>query len=147
MITGSQFPRLESVPLYTSSQAAEDTIELAYRAGLDLDPWQRHVLTGALGRRADGKWSAFQVKLLVSRQNGKGSILEAREIAGLYLFKTDRLLIHTAHEHKTASEHYNPVWSLIQNSPELDQRVMRHSSAYGREFIQLLPGPTVILGS
>ena len=30
----------------------------------------------------------------------------ARELAGLYLFRTDRLMIHTAHEHKTASEHY-----------------------------------------
>src|ERR1700750_2511360 len=143
MIIGNQRPRLESIPPAVTWQAATDTIELASNAGLDLDPWQRHVLTGAMGKRADGKWSAFQVKLLVSRQNGKGSILEARELAGLYLFRTDRLLIHTGDEDKTASEHYNRVWSLIQNSPELDKRVMRHSSAYGREFIQLRPGPTV----
>jgi hypothetical protein len=147
LTTGYQRPRLESVPPAVSTSAATDTIELASYAGLHLDDWQCHVLTGALGKRADGKWSAFQVKLLVSRQNGKGSILEARELAGLYLFKTDRLLIHTAHEHKTASEHYNRVWALIQNSPELDKRVARHSSAYGREFIALKPGPTVIFGS
>lgn len=146
MIIGDQRPRLESVPVYVSSAGA-DAIELARLAGLDLDPWEQYVLTGALGRRGDGKWSAFEVKLLVSRQNGKGSILEARELAGLYLFKTDRLLIHTAHEHKTASEHYMRVWSLIQNTPDLDRRVARHSSAYGREFIALKPGPTIILGS
>lgn len=146
MITGYQRPRLESVPPYVSSAGA-DTIELARLAGLDLDPWQQHVLTGALGRRADGKWSAFEVKLLVSRQNGKGSILEARELAGLYLFKSDRLLIHTAHEHKTASEHFNRVWSLIDNQDDLRKRVARHSTAYGREFIQLKPGPTIVLGS
>lgn len=150
MIFGDQRPRLEYVPAFTSSSGA-DAIALSHIAGLDLDDWQQHVLTGALGRRPDGKWSAFEVKLLVSRQNGKGSILEARELAGLFLFKTDRLLIHTAHEHKTASEHYIRIMSLIQNTPELERRIQppggRHSSAYGREFIQTQPGPTIILGA
>jgi phage terminase large subunit-like protein len=145
VIFGDQTPRIESVPLYVSS-AAEDAIELASVAGLDLDHWQRHVLTGGLGRKADGRWSAFEVKILVSRQNGKGSILEARELAGLYLFSTDRLIIHTAHEHKTASEHYRRVMFLIENTPDLDKRVMRQSSAYGREFVELKPAPTLILG-
>lgn len=146
MIIGHQRPRLESVPPYVSSSGA-DAIELARLAGLDLDPWQKWVLDGSLGRRADGKWSSFEVKVLVSRQNGKGSILEARELAGLYLFKTDRLLIHTAHEHKTASEHFNRVWTLVDNTPDLRKRVARHSAAYGREFIALKPGPTIILGA
>lgn len=146
MLIGDQRPRLESVPVFIQS-SGYDAIALAHEAGLDLDDWQQHILIGALGRRADGKWSARRVKILVSRQNGKGSILEARELAGLYLFKTDRLLIHTAHEHKTASEHYIRIWSLIQNTPDLSRRVVRHSSAYGREFIQLKAGPTVILGS
>lgn len=146
MILGDQRPRLEYVPQFTNSSGS-DAIELASIAGLDLDDWQRHVLMGALGRRADNKWAAFEVKLLVSRQNGKGSILEARELAGLYLFRTDRLLIHTAHEHKTSSEHYERIWSLILNTPELERKVARHSSAYGREFIQLMPAPTIILGS
>ena len=156
MILGNQRPRLESVPSHLTlaqelatfgMSASADAIELASIAGLDLDDWQQHLLTNAMWKRPDGKWAAFQVKLLVSRQNGKGSILEARELAGLYLIRSDRLLIHTAHEHKTASEHYNRVWNLIQNSPELEKRVQRHSSAYGREFIALRPGPTVILGS
>lgn len=146
MIYGDQRPRLESIPPYVSSKA-EDTIALAHEAGLDLDPWQKYILNGALGIQPNGKWSSFEVKILVSRQNGKGSILEARELGGLYLFKTDRLLIHTAHQHKTASEHYQRIWSLISQTPDLSRRLARHSSAYGREFIQLRPGPTVILGS
>src|SRR4249919_418750 len=146
LVMGDQRPRLESIPPYVSSKA-EDTIALSHEAGLDLDPWQEFCLTGALGIQPNGKWSAFEVKILVSRQNGKGSILEARELGGLYLFKTDRLLIHTAHQHKTASEHYQRIWSLISQTPDLSRRLQRHSSAYGREFIQLRPGPTVILGS
>jgi hypothetical protein len=42
------------------------------------------VLERALGVREDGKWAAFEVGLDVSRQNGKGGILEARELAGLF---------------------------------------------------------------
>src|SRR5262245_7496303 len=130
MLIGDQRPRIEHVPSYLSSAGA-DTIELASIAGLSLDDWQQHVLTGALGTGPNGHWTAFEVKVLISRQNGKGSLLEARELAGLYLFSTDRLLVHTAHEHKTASEHYRRVWGLIENTPDLDRRVQRHSSAYG----------------
>ncbi len=144
VLTGDQLPRLESVPPYVNSRAA-DAFELAEIAGLYLDPWQKYVLTGALGVREDGKWSALNIGLIVCRQNGKGSILEARELAGLYLFKTDRLTIHTAHEHKTASEHYMRVWSLVSNTPELMKKVRRHSEAYGREFIELRPQPTIII--
>ena len=35
--------------------------------------------------RADGNWSAFEVGVNVPRQNGKGGIIEARELAGLFL--------------------------------------------------------------
>jgi hypothetical protein len=147
LLIGDQLPRLESIPAYISTSAGKDSIDLAAVAGLELDPWQRYILTNSLGKRADGKWSAFEVCVIVSRQNGKGSILEARELAGLYLFRSDRLIVHTAHEHKTASEHYRRVLQLIENTPELDKKIARQSSAYGREFIELEPGPTVILGS
>ncbi|HYS43647.1 MAG TPA: hypothetical protein VEM32_06665 [Geobacteraceae bacterium] len=146
MLIGNQRPRIEYVPGYSRSRG-EDAIELSRNAGLDLDDWQKYVIVNSLGTRNDGKWSAFEVKLLVPRQAGKGSILECRELAGLFLFRTDRLLLHTAHEQRTSTEHYHRIWSLIQNTPELDRRVMRNNSAYGLESIWLKPGPTVILGS
>ena len=55
-------------------------------AGLVLDPWQELVVDGAHGVREDGKWAAFEVGVNVPRQNGKGGILEARALAGLFLF-------------------------------------------------------------
>jgi hypothetical protein len=145
-LLGDQLPRLESVPPYFDSRAP-DAFALGETAGLFLDPWQKHCMTGALGVDRAGMWTSFEVKILVSRQNGKGSILEVRELAGLYLFSTDRLMIHTAHEHKTSSEHYLRVWGLIENTPDLRRKVARHSSAYGREFIEIKPEPTIILGS
>ena len=48
----------------------------------------------------------LEVALIVSRQNGKGSILEALELAALFLddFIPPRgLILHSAHEFKTAA--------------------------------------------
>ena len=105
---GSQKPRIESFPLFHSS-AADDAVSIAAIAGLMLDPWQEHVLRGALGERKDGRWSAFRTCLVVPRQNGKNAILEARELAGLLLFG-ESVITHTAHEFKTA---YNSMIALM----------------------------------
>jgi hypothetical protein len=96
-------------------------IELALLAGLDLDPWQRLVLEVALGERADGSWSAFEVCLIVPRQNGKGAILEARELAALFLFE-ERLILHSAHEFKTAHEAFLRLRGLIESKPDLARK-------------------------
>ena len=87
LLRGSQRPRLESIPASVLSEGAR-VAKLAARAGLVLDPWQEYVLDVGLGRRDDRMWAAFEVALIVSRQNGKGSILEALELAALFLDKS-----------------------------------------------------------
>lgn len=131
-------PRVHSVPDYVSS-AGQECIELAASAGLHLDPWQQMVLHDALGERADGKWSAFEVALIVSRQNGKGAILEARELAGLFLFG-EKLILHSAHEFKTATEAFRRVLALVENTDDLRKRVKKVQIGHGDEGIELLTG-------
>lgn len=145
-LLGAQRPRLEHIPTYTNKAAGEDAVEAARKAGLYLDDWQKYVLISSMGRDESDLWTSFEILLICSRQNGKGSIYEAREIFGLFYYPSDRLLIHTAHEHKTASEHFLRVWTLVENTPSLIKNVERHSTAYGREFIQTKPKPTIILG-
>jgi hypothetical protein len=82
-------------------------------AGLSLDAWQRFVLDGALGVRADGNWSAFEVGLVVSRQNGKGGILEARELLGLFELG-ERLIVHSAHQFDTSMEAFLRMEQLLE---------------------------------
>lgn len=113
-LMGSQTPRIDVTPLYFTS-AGDDAVDLAAVAGLHLDPWQQHVLRGALGERVDGRWKAFEVGVIVPRQNGKGSILEARELAGMFLFG-ERLILHSAHLFGTAVEHQQRLESLIRGS-------------------------------
>lgn len=106
---------------------------------MDLDPWQQDVLDGALGVREDGKWSAFHIGVVVSRQNGKGSILEARALAGLLLFG-ERLIMWTAHEMKTALEAARRMEALFDSCPDLRKRVKSVSHANGNEGIELRDG-------
>ena len=131
-------PTHRHVPAATSSAGAE-AVELAASAGLHLDDWQARVLQDALGERADGKWSAFEVGIVVPRQNGKGAILEARELAGLFLFG-ERLILHSAHEFKTAQEAFLRVLSLVQNTPDLERLVHRVRTSHGEEGIELKGG-------
>lgn len=131
-LVGAQTPRILFRPPALSSAGA-DAVTLAASAGLHLDPWQQFALDVGLAERDDGKWAAFEVGLIVARQNGKGSILEARELAGLFLFD-EQLILHSAHEFKTAKEAFNRICRLIQNTPALASRVKaypRNPSEFG----------------
>jgi phage terminase large subunit-like protein len=132
---GAQKPRVDQYPPYVSS-AGQEAIDLAAVAGLYLDPWQQHVLTHSLGERGDGKWSAPKVSMWVPRQNGKGGVLEARELWGLFLGR-ERLILHSAHEYKTAQEAFLRIRGLIEGSAYLSKRVMRVWQANGEQGIEL----------
>jgi hypothetical protein len=110
-------------------------------AGLHLDPWEEFVLANSLAEREDGKWAAFEVGLVVPRQNGKGSVLEARELAGLFILD-ERLLIHSAHQFDTSLEAFRRLLMLIEDTPDLDRRVQRVSKSHGEEGIELKKNPT-----
>jgi phage terminase large subunit-like protein len=137
---GDQRPRLCSVPPSGWSEGAR-VAALAAAAGLRLDDWQSWVLDQGLGRRDDGQWAAFEVGLIVSRQNGKGSILEALELAALFLddFGVD-LILHSAHEFKTAAEAFLRIRALIADNPLFERRVARIRTGAGSEAIELKNG-------
>jgi hypothetical protein len=85
------------------------------------------------------KWSAFEVAIVVGRQNGKGSILEARQLAGLFHLG-ERLQVHTAHEFKTGYEHFLRIVQLIESNPDFDARVQRVRRGAGEQAIELKTG-------
>ncbi|MFD5033640.1 terminase [Streptomyces sp. NPDC058405] len=106
---------------------------------MTLDPWQQFVLDQGLGERADGKWSAFEVAVNVPRQNGKGGVIEARELAGLFLLD-ERLILHSAHEFKTAMEAMRRIEELLLSSDELRPQVKRIRRQGGEECIEMKSG-------
>jgi hypothetical protein len=115
--------------------------------GYKPDPWQEWVITEACGIKPNGRWSSFENDVIVSRQNGKGTILEIRELAGMFVLG-EELIIHTAHELKTAQEHFRRVVSTIENYPALSRRLKgKPRASHGEEAIELLSEPTLIFGS
>jgi hypothetical protein len=121
------------------SSSGQEAIELAEMAGLDLFPWQQHVLDVGLRERADGKWAAFEVAVNVPRQNGKGAVIEARELAGLFLLG-ERLIIHSAHEFKTSKVAFQRIEALIYGCPDLRKRVLRVRNNTNETSITLVTG-------
>jgi len=134
-------PRVQAFPDYVSSAGAE-VIELAEMAGLFLDPWQRLILEHGLGEKANGKWAALEVAMVVPRQNGKGSVLEALELGGLYVLG-ERMIIHSSHQFDTSLEAFRRLLFLIEGAPELSRRVKRVSRSHGEEGIELTNGQRI----
>jgi phage terminase large subunit-like protein len=131
---------LSSSPEGVVSLAPGDAaIKLAASAGLYLDDWQQHVLRQSLGVRADGKWAAFSACVIVPRQNGKGSILEALALASLFLFENE-LTIWTAHQMKTAKEGFRRLVTLISGTPDLARKVRQIKNGNDDRGIELLDG-------
>lgn len=130
-------PRVETHPSYERTLGLA-AFRLAEAAGLVLDPWQRDALDTMLAVRPDGKWVCFECAEIVSRQNGKGSILEARVLAGFFVFG-EKLIMWSAHEYKTAIELFLRVKTLIRNLiesgevNEADIKVIHGSGEQGFE--------------
>jgi hypothetical protein len=139
-------PRIRAVRAY-STTLGDDAIELAESAGLVLDEWQREALRDLMALDERGRWAHFEFGINVARQNGKGAILEARELAMLFL-TGERLGVHSAHEFATSQEHFRRIESLIRETDDLDRQVKRHPSgritgyrhSHGEESIELRDG-------
>jgi hypothetical protein len=137
-VYGWQEPPIQTAPPSASS-AGQEAIDLAAKAGLKLDPWQQHVLRVGMAEKPDGSWAAFEIAVNVPRQNGKGGIIEARELWGLFI-GGEELILHSAHEFKTAKNAFRRIERLIRGCPDLHKRVKRYWQTTGEESIELHDG-------
>ena len=137
-LLGEQVPRVRHAPQVRSNDW-EDVSDLAKAYGLVLDEWQENALEAAMGVRTDGRWAASTVGINVARQNGKGALIEARELAGLLLFG-EKTIIHSAHEQKTARVGFERILSYFENYDDLRKKVRSVMGAISREHIKLRNG-------
>lgn len=140
---GSQVPTLQLLPGGVASTLGDEAIGLAADNGLFLEPWQQWVLNMALSQRPDRMWAAFEVALIVPRQNGKNAILEALELAAIFLLN-ETLVIHSAHRFDTSQEHYLRMQALIKESDDLMRQVQGGERGFkatnGKEAIHFTGG-------
>lgn len=141
---GSQRPTWHHLPAGRISSAGQEAVDLAASVGLILDPWQQWVLDQGLAENKAGKWCAFEVALVVPRQNGKNAILEALELAAIYLFG-EMLVVHSAHKFDTSQEHFLRLQTLIEGSHDLSRKLARNGfvTANGKEAIKFANGARI----
>lgn len=136
---GSQRPRVEHVAKAAFSDLGEDAVALCKAAGLHLDDWQAYVVQRMLGERLDRRFVAKRVGVVVPRQQGKGVILEARALAGLFLMQ-EPYIIWTAHELKTAQAAFLRLRGWIDGCPDLAKHVEKYYTGNTENSIILKDG-------
>ena len=93
----------------------------------------------ALAEDRQGNWAASEVGLIVPRQNGKGTILEAKTLHALFLMRSP-LVLWSAHEFKTAREAFLRCRSIVDNTDALRKLVRIIRTAAGEEGIVYFAG-------
>lgn len=120
-LIGSQSPRLSHVPEGDVTQG-DRAVEFCRLVGMTLYPWQEDLLRDMCRTtgQVDGRnlWSARECVLPVARQNGKGEVLVARELVGIYLFG-EQVVLHTAHFLDTAIDARDRLWEIISENDDL----------------------------
>ena len=131
---GSQAPRYRTVPQGAVSSWGPEAIDLAAGIGIILDPGQGDLLTDGMSERTGGRWLTPTVVDNEPRQNGKGTILEVRSLAGVLLVR-EPLIVWTAHEFKTANQGFLRMKEHVTNWDHIRKRVRAiRSSTHATEI-------------
>lgn len=138
MVAIASGPRIRSVRAW-SETLGDEAIELAAQHGLILDEWQASDLRDWMSLDDELRWAHFEVGENVARQNGKGAILEARELALLAGITDEMLGVHSAHEFKTSEEHFMRMQALIEEG-DLVNHVKTIKRSHGQEGIYMKDG-------
>ncbi|SKL36167.1 phage terminase, large subunit, putative [Mycobacteroides abscessus subsp. massiliense] len=124
-LIGSQEPRLSNYPTFFTSMA-DDGMDFIETFGYRLLPWQEALFRASLGQTKENLWSARQVALIVTRQQGKTELLEAREMFGL--FELNERIFHTSQQAKTNTQAWQALTSKIDSYPDLEEMCLPHKN-------------------
>ena len=133
---------MRHAPQTVRSNAWEDVSDLCSALGLHLDEWQEEVLRAGLAERSDGRFQVRQIATSAPRQQGKTQLIVARALAGLLLFD-ERIIIVSAHRQDTARETFYRLVQLIEDNPNLEERVDFIARSEMREFIRMKSGQEI----
>jgi hypothetical protein len=141
-LVGTQSPQILLEPRSIASrQEADDCIEFTEAYGFPLDEAQKITLNAWMGTRADGKWAASSACHAMSRQNGKGDEIEAREAYGLVVL--GERIIHTSHEVPTSIDAFERILARFTNYDDLRKLVKRVSRVNGMQGFTLRSGAEI----
>ena len=117
-------PRIAHIPEPDSWDIGDEAVQWTRDHRMKLDQEQEFVLRSSFGVGADGRWQTPDIGFNAPRQNGKGEVLLARELFGLFALG-EKYIVHSAHEFKTAERHFERLEAVIRNNADLLAQVKR----------------------
>lgn len=145
-------PRVCWVPESADGSIGRRAVEWAREHKMRLDAEQEWMLEASFGLDEAGRWQVFEWVCNAPRQNGKGEILMARELFGIYELG-EMQIVHSAHEFKTSARHFKRLEAAIRRCPDLLARVKRSDKgqqmligfrySHGDEAIELDTGAKI----
>lgn len=128
----------------------ERAIELYKSTGQALLEWQEMQINAIMTTNEENLWSYMKYGLCISRRNGKGEILAAREF--LAIVELNEKVCHTAHRTTTSHDAFNRLYTLLKKSgyeehskkkAEMPERSFYASKQYGLERIEVYGGGVI----
>lgn len=145
-VRGRQDPRVLSLPRAAVGSKVDDALALWDLTGRRLDPWQTTTLEAITAVDAADDWVSSESGLLVSRQQGKGEILQAYDLAHLFVWPSERdepkIILHTGHEYANVEAHYRKLKRRIMSVPWM----RRQLKGGGRETSRGVSGISTGMG-
>jgi len=144
-------------PSYTNVTLNRKTKTLGTKAikkyastGQQLMTWQQRQIRAIMAVDSKGQWKHMNYCIGISRRNGKGEILAARELFGLTELKEK--ICHTAHRTTTSHDAFNRLYTLLKKAgykehtrkrKEMPERSFYASKQYGLEHIEISGGGVI----
>lgn len=143
----NQNPSFTNVSYDPKKTRGTDAVKLYKSTGQQLFTWQQRQIKAIMATTTGGLWKHMNYCICVSRRNGKGEILAAREMDGLINLKEK--ICHTAHRTTTSHDAFNRLYTLLKKAgyqehsrkkKDMPDRSFFASKQYGLEHIEVSGG-------
>lgn len=142
---GNQDPSYTNVTYFDTK--GQEAIDLYSMTTQELMEWQQAQIKAIMAVNDDGLWLYMKYCICVSRRNGKGEILAARELYGIV--DLGEKICHTAHRSTTSHDAFNRLYTLLKKAgyeehsrkrKDMPEKSFYASKQFGLEHIEISGG-------
>ena len=145
---GNQDPSYTNVTYFDTK--GQEAIDLYSMTTQELMEWQQAQIKAIMAVNDDGLWLYMKYCICVSRRNGKGEILAARELYGIV--DLGEKICHTAHRSTTSHDAFNRLYTLLKKAgyeehsrkrKDMPEKSFYASKQFGLEHIEISGGGVI----
>lgn len=145
---GNQDPSFTNVTYIDTK--GQEAIDLYSMTTQELMEWQQAQIKAIMAVNDDGLWLYMKYCICVSRRNGKGEILAARELDGIV--ELGEKICHTAHRSTTSHDAFNRLYTLLKKAgyeehsrkkKDMPEKSFFASKQFGLEHIEISGGGVI----